>query len=190
MFFHKELFCEKCHTPIDKKNMCTFDYSTLGRNKDGKPINLCQECCTKELMDNLQIHTQKAVIVQPTDKYNAYVFYSFQLFIEEAKYSMNREKAMKPTRDIMSFLPSDEERCSYCSNPATYTWCTLNLFRHCDPYGGSFHINLEEKKNCVYLCKDCLINLLSKKIKEDNIHFRAIYPMVNDEIGYFTPWLY
>lgn len=122
--------------------MCTFDYSLQGRNKTGRKISLCQDCCLKELAANLREHTQKAVIVQPSSNYDAYVFYSFKMLIDGAKHSINRETELKSDKDIMSFLPNNGEKCSCCSNPAIYTWCTLNLFKHYDPYRGSFYINL------------------------------------------------
>lgn len=188
MLFHKELFCERCHIPISKKNMCTFDYSLQGRNKDGKEINLCQDCGLKELATNLQNHSQKAIIIQPSTKYDAYAFYSFNMLMGGSKYSINKDVEMKSTEDIKSFLPKDDEKCNFCHNHAHYTWCTIDIYDDKNPC--CMNINFAEKKNCIYLCTDCLINLLRKKIQTENINFRAIYPMVTNEDGYYTPWMY
>ena len=186
MFFHKELFCEKCHAPINKKNICTFDYSLQRRNKTGRKISLCQDCCLKELAANLRKHSQKAVIIQPTGKYDTYAFYSFKMLSEGVGHSMDKDTILKYIQDIESFLPKDNEECNRCSSHASYTWCTMNIYSKDNP--SYMYINLAEKKDCIYLCTDCLINLLRKKIQTENIHFREIYPMVDDEAGFYTPW--
>ena len=83
VFFNRELFCEKCHLPVNKKDICTLDYSLQRRNKDGKAIQLCQNCCLNELAVNLRKHDSKAVIIQPSDQWLSYeklLYYDFDHF--------------------------------------------------------------------------------------------------------------
>lgn len=188
MFFNRELFCEKCHLPVNKKDICTFDYSLQRRNKDGKAIQLCQDCCLNELADNLRKHDSKAVIIQPSDQYNAYAFYSFKVLSAKAEHSINKAMELKYIQDVSSFLPEDGAMCNCCSNAAKYTWCTMNIYNEGNPE--SMDINLSEKQNRVYLCTDCLIKLLMGKIRDQGIAFRAIYPVVDNETGFYTPWVY
>lgn len=187
MFFHKERFCEKCHISIAKKEMCTFDYSLQGRNKEGNKIHLCQSCAREELIENFREHTQKAVIIPPDSKYDAYVFYSFQALIDGEKHSINKEITLKSIYNIKSFLPKENEKCSCCSNHAKYTWCTLDIFDNAIPW--NLDINLAEKENCIHLCKACFLDCLNKSISNKSLILRAIYPMINEEEGYYTPWM-
>ncbi len=188
MFFHKELFCEKCHAPIGKKEMCIFDYSFQGRNKEGKKIYLCQDCCIKELYDNLRKHSSKAVIIQPSNKYDAFTFYSFEMLSKGIEHSINKKVILKYLKDIESFLPKDGERCSNCGKEANYTWCTMNIYSKNNP--SCMDINLQEKENAAFLCTDCLVKSLIQRIKAQKIIFKAIYPMIDNVTGFFTPWLY
>jgi len=54
----------------------------------------------------------------------------------------------------------------------------------------SMDIHLSEKRNCIYLCAECLMKLLMEKIRDQGIAFRAIYPMIDHETGFYTPWVY
>lgn len=67
---------------------------------------------------------------------------------------------------------------------AYYTWCSLGII-YDDPY--YMEVNLDEKINCIYVCKDCLIELFKKKVENQNIQFHYVYPTVDEE-GYYTPW--
>lgn len=186
MFFSKRFFCEKCHAPIDKKSMCTFDYSLQGKNKDANAIRLCQNCCLKEFADNFRQHTQKAVIIQPSSKFNSYAFYNFKELLGKSKHSINGYRDVELIENMKRLLPNDETKCSLCSSRANYTYCPLDIFYEDSPY--DWEINMTEKGQCTYLCPNCLIELLLSSVEKGIINFNAVFPMVNDEIGFYTPW--
>lgn len=181
MFFNKELVCEECDATVNKKSICTFDYSHQGRIKQQPTFKVCQKCGLEKLVADLQKYSHKAVIIQPSSKYNAYTFYSF----DELNEGATHYDGIEYVENIKSFLPESNEKCKFCSNEAIYTWCPFDIYYEGRP--DSFDIDLSVKQECIYVCKDCLIELLVNKIETEKIDFSAVYPTI-DETGFYTPW--
>lgn len=177
MFNSKEIDCEICKAKTNKKKICTFDYSRQGRIKQGETLKICQKCCLNKLVEGIKQNVNKAIIIQPENEFNTYTFYSFNDLLDGKKQD-------KFIDDLKSFLPEEHKKCNYCNNIAYYTWCSLGII-YDDPY--SMEVNLDEKIKSIYVCKDCLIELLKKRVEDQNIQFRYVYPIV-DEVGYYTPW--
>lgn len=184
MFFNKELVCEKCNAIVNKKSICTFDYSRQGRIKNETKIKVCQKCGIENIVAGLQKYSKSAVIIQPSSNYNAYAFYSFNELNEGSKHSINKSKEIEYNENIKSFLPQSNEKCKFCSDSAIYTWCPMDIYYDTPD---SLDINLAIKEKCIYVCKDCLIKLFCNKIETENINFHAVYPII-DEAGFYTPW--
>lgn len=183
---HQELRCERCGRPVNKKDSCVFDYTLQGRNKDAAAVRLCQDCCFTELEMNLRSYPQKAVVVQPSAKHNAYAFYTFQVLREGDKHSIGKDDKLQQIEDLESLLPKDGTKCAVCSREANIIWCPANLFKGCDPC--SAYLNLYERANCVPLCTECMIREFRKKVEEEQIRFNWIYPRIDGRVGYYTPW--
>ena len=188
LFRHQDLRCQRCGRPVNKKDSCVFDYTLQGRNKDAAEIRLCQDCCLTEWEMNLRSYPQKAVVVQPSasDKFNAYVFYSFQDLRKSGEHSVAKGEWSQLYEDLESFLPKSGTKCAACSREANTMWCPTNLFEGSDPCSAS--LNLDEHENCVPLCTECLIRAFLKKVEEEQIRFSWIYPRIDGRAGYYTPW--
>ena len=184
---NKEFVCDKCITIINKKTSCEFDYSHQRRYKNEIEEKLCQNCCIDELVAGLQNNTTKALIVQPSNKFNSYGFYSFKEMTEGSKHSSFNIETDIFCEYLQNLLPKDYDKCKFCSNDAIYTWCDLSIYCGEDLY--SFNIPIEHEKT-ICVCQNCIGDLFRNKIEIDKIHFTYVYPMIPtiNESGYYTPW--
>lgn len=182
MLFKKEIACEECNSAITPKNICTIDYSRQGRIRHGIKIILCQKCGINKIINSFQEYTQKAVVIQPSSKYNTYAFYSFQELTSASKKSLTKFVDEEYIKDIEKLLPKDGDKCELCSNNANYSWCTINIYN-----GTPFNMDINKSEKPILVCKNCLSKLFADKIISDNISFQVVFPMI-DEIGFYTPW--
>ena len=184
MLFNRNVTCEKCNALTNKNNICTFDFSRQGRNRQGIRTRVCQKCCVVKLVEEFNNYDRIAVVVQPSKGYNAYAFYSFNELNETSEKSVNKNKDTKFIEEMKRLLPQNDVKCNFCEEKAVYSWCPTDIFKD-TPF--SMEVNETIKGNLIYVCKNCLINLFQKKMKEDNICLRQVFPMV-DEVGFYTPW--
>lgn len=185
MLFHKTAVCEKCGLEVQKKEVCTVDYSRQGRIRGQQVFRLCRQCGEEELAGILRGNRQKTIVASPSEKFNAFVYYSFREYFVSSGRSMTEEE-LKKTEAARQFLPENGAVCSRCGRDAVYTWCTLNFFREGDPF--SAEINPEEKAGAVCFCPDCLAEIFLNTLHEKHIYLRYIYPMGTPEEGIYTPW--
>lgn len=179
MIFNREVGCQKCKEIISRTEACTIDYSHQGKIKNGIKVRVCKECGLRELTGNIGTHRKKAIVVRPSSRYNAYVFYDFKDF---------KRTDENFCREIQRLLPKDGEKCSSCSSEAAYTWCTLSIFHKEDPFSMRISkTNKDNKENNIHVCKDCLTELLKKEMEADSIKLNEVMPMI-DEAGFYTPW--
>lgn len=76
--FKKEAECAKCRLLLPKKHLGTFDTTHQGKRKEGEKLLLCPSCMVEALIKQFLYFHEKAVVVYPSKKFNAYVFYQFK----------------------------------------------------------------------------------------------------------------
>lgn len=169
--FNKEIECEQCNLTKPKKQIGIYDTSHQGRRKDGKKFKFCNDCMVGMLIKQLRENEEKAVIIYPTKKYNAYVFYQFN----------GNDNFLN---DMETFLPPEYAECNLCGNQAFYTWSPLDIVYN-NPY--EWKVDFDKQSECIYLCKECLITQFHQKLMNENVKFDAIYPPIGGR-GLCTPW--
>jgi hypothetical protein len=183
-FWNKEVTCEECNVSFPKKQICVYDSTRQGRVKNERKINLCQKCVLIRLFKSFN---KKAIIVHPLKKYKAYVYYSFDELLPSTWDSATHESAIRFVSALRKLTPPDNAVCNCCTNYASFTWCSPEVFDN-NPY--NTEVSPEDDFESVYLCKECLIKSFSGIVQSENISFSAIFPPAidGDGDGYYTPW--
>lgn len=184
-FLNKKVSCEKCGKEVDKKHITIVDTSHQGRIKSGNRHYFCKECSKYVLIKYISGYKGKAIIIEPSVRYNAYVYYHFDKLKKNTAHSLDKKREKTEIENFMKLLPEEEQKCSHCKNLAQFTFCPIEIFRDADPYNWDIDTSDAVKKE--YLCNKCAINRLSNCIFNQDIAFDAIYPNMKGE-GFFTPW--
>jgi hypothetical protein len=184
-FIKKQIICEKCGKEVDKKELGIYDASHQGRIKSGQKLKLCKRCLVNSLVENIKEFDGKAVIIKPSSRYNAYVYYQLEELKKSSGFARNKDWEDSLTNDMSSLLPLDIDKCCSCKNSAQFTFCTLDIFNGANPYNWEVSMNRENEKS--YMCKDCLLNVLIKEFNNEGINISAVYPITKGD-GFLTPW--
>ena len=181
--FNYKVLCEKCGNTMKKDSVCLYDSTRQGVQKNGEKMKLCNKCGIETFLKQIKESKEKAIFIYPSKEYNAYCFYKFDELIRNATKGLYRKDDEQFITDMQAFLTTELSECSYCQAPAIFTLCTLDIFKNKDP----FSWEVESVKNFKYVCKECLINELLRKIRVDNISFNGIFTGIEGE-GFYTPW--
>ena len=183
--FIKEAKCESCKKILPKKWLAIYDTTHQGRHKNGYSIKICNDCLMKQFYESLRNFDETAIVIYPINGFNAYVYYDFDSLLD-TKYSSNgvMEDNENLVSDLTELLPTSDTKCSCCENKATYTGCSSEIFNN-DPF--LWEVIKETEFEHKYLCKDCLIRELQKKIAELEIKLEGIYPPIQKK-GFLCPW--
>ena len=183
--FNKESKCEKCNIILPKKQLSEYDTTHQGQYKNGETSKVCNKCLMELFYRDLRSFNELAVVIYPIKGFNSYVSYSFDKLLN-TKQSNNRieEETKEFVNDLKELLPANNINCSCCENIATFTWCSSELFNN-DPF--TWKVNKDIGFENSYLCKECLISAFQKKIEEENISFKYIYPPIEGK-GFLCSW--
>ena len=181
-FLKKEVECTRCGTLVLKK-LSGKVYSThQGRLKDGDIQMICNECLLNSMTDYFINFSEKAVIVYPSAKYNACVFY-------QVKYMKDQNSKNHDTivflDGIKSLLPPAETTCASCKEIAQYSWCCMDMYPNADPF--NWYFNEDGDPECKYLCKACLVSSFRSTVVENDIIIEFVMPLYVGE-GLCSPW--
>ena len=167
--FKRESNCEKCQMVFQKKELNFFDSTIRGDRFGGEKLHLCQNCFIEMVSEYFKNYRNKAVVVYPIKKYNAYQFYSMK---DLKKWNFS-EKFIENVKQLLSSMSSE---CDECKRKANFIWCSPEIYND-DPFSGKIDISKPFEKR--FLCGNCLSEEFAKKICENNLHFDEFFPPID-----------
>lgn len=165
LFGKKEVKCQICLSPQEKRKYHFFDASYRGLYKNGEELKLCTSCLIRKYRDYLKLFKHRAVIIEPFKPFNAYQFYTFE---DMLKYEWEKERV-----EAVKALLTETGKCSGCGVPAVFLLCTPEVYSR-DPY--EFIIVSDHKGRL--LCSDCVCHHLEKVIGREQIFFDEVWPPI------------
>lgn len=164
IFGKKEIKCEMCFAPLEKRKYHFFDASHRGLYKGGEKLKLCTSCLMEKYNEYLKRFEYKAVIIEPFKPYNAYQFYTFEQMLE---YEWEEEQV-----EVVKALIMEVGKCSKCGNSAPFLLCSPEIYSR-DPTG---IIMIPEDYKGDFLCADCISDHLRHVIEREQIFFDEVFP--------------
>lgn len=180
--FNKEVICEKCGKLMLKKERAVYDTTQEGDNNKGQVLKVCHSCLMEMFFRDLREFDESLVVVGAVKKFNAYVCYHFDRLLNVKGTSKMDEDNNKLVDDMKALFPPDGTKCSRCDKKAVHTWCSFGLLNN-DPF--TWEVNKEAVSE--YLCSECLIEVFQKKLEEEDIELKIIYPPIKG-LGFMCSW--